>query len=90
MSDLSTIPDFVNTTDSMGNSLRAVKQIVDRLAGHTQGASLGAPNMFVQTTEPRTGTNVSLKKGDLWIKPAAGDNPAKMYYWDGSIWKVLG
>lgn len=89
MSDLPTIPDFVNTTDSMGNSLRAVKQIVDRLAGNTQGASLGAPNMFVQTAEPRNGANISLKKGDLWIRPEAGDNPAKMFYWNSNIWKKL-
>lgn len=89
MSDLSTIPDFVNTPDSMGNALRSVKQIVDRLAGHTQGASLGAPNMFIQTAEPRTGANVALKRGDLWIKPAAGDGAAKMYYWNSKLWKAL-
>lgn len=89
MSDLSTIPDFVNTTDSMGNSLRAVKQIVDRLAGHTQGASLGAPNMYVQTAEPRSGSNIALKLGDLWIKPAAGDGSAKMYYWNSKLWKAI-
>lgn len=90
MSDLSTIPDFVNTPESMGNALRSVKQIVDRLAGHTQTASLGAPNMFIQTMEPRVGTNVALKRGDLWIKPAAGENLAKMYYWNSRLWKEIG
>lgn len=91
MSDLSTIPDFTNTVESIGNSLRATKQIVDRLAGHTQGSSLGAPNMYVQEFAPRTGTNVVLKTGDFWIKPAATTTTlGKLYYWSGQAWKELG
>lgn len=91
MSSLSTIPDFTNTTESMGNALRATKQIVDRLAGHTQGPSLGAPNMYVQEFAPRSGSNVVLKKGDLWIKPAINTGSvAKLYYWAGQVWEPLG
>lgn len=85
MSKTNTIPDFNNTPESMGTSLRAVKGILERMTGQNRGQSLGTPNMFVQTTQPATSEAATLKKGDLWIN----DTTHKMSYWNGSAWKAL-
>lgn len=85
MSKTNTIPDFNNTPDSMGTSLRAMKGILERVTGQNQGQALGAPNMFVQLSQPAASQTIILRKGDLWIN----DSTHKMSYWNGKAWKAL-
>jgi hypothetical protein len=86
LSKFPTIPDF-NAADpqSVGTSLRAMKDSVEQLTGLRQGASLGAPSMFVQTFAPTAGRQTILTRGDLWIN----SDTNVMSYWNGSQWKAL-
>lgn len=85
MSKLPTIPDFVNDPASMSVALRAVKEAVEILGGQRQGQSVGAPQMFVQESEPQRGVAATYKLGDMWINPVA----KKLYFWTGTVWVAL-
>lgn len=86
-----TIPDFdQNDTQSMATTLRAMKEIVETLAGLRQGQALGAPQMFIQSTAPTSVQNSRIRltvaaKGDLWINDSAGT----ISYFDGNKWVEL-
>lgn len=85
MSKLPNIPDFIDEPQSMGTSLRAVKQAVEIIGGQRQGPSLGAPQIFVQENEPVTSRVTQLSLGDLWIDPVA----KKFYFYAGQFWVAL-
>lgn len=85
MSKFASIPNFVDTPESMGVALRSIKDSVEQLTGQRQGQSLGAPSMFVQELAPSNGRATVLSTGDLWIKPST----RVMSYWDGRVWTQL-
>lgn len=85
MSNLPTIPDFIDEPASIGTTLRAMKQAVEIIGGQRQGASYGAPQMFVQETQPIPSRVTSFKIGDLWINTLT----KKLNYWSGVQWEEL-
>jgi hypothetical protein len=85
MSNLPTIPDFTDDAASIGTALRAMKQVVEIIAGQRQGPSFGAPQVFVQELEPVTSRVTSFKTGDLWVNILT----TKLFYWDGRLWQQL-
>jgi hypothetical protein len=84
MSKYPNIPDF-HDVDSMRGALRAMKDIVEQLAGQRQGEALGSPTMFVQSSAPRVTLGVTLRRGDLWVDESAN----RLYYYSGSVWKQI-
>lgn len=83
MSKLATIPDFTDgDVRSMSTALRVMKQQLETLSGQRQGQSRGAPNVYVQATEPRSDT---FREGDFWINPSN----KKLNYYNGSYWVQL-
>lgn len=86
-----TIPDFdQNDTQSMATTVRAMKEIVETLAGLRQGEALGAPQIFIQSTAPAAVQNSRIRlttaaKGDLWIN----DSAKTFNYFDGTKWVEL-
>ena len=82
MSNISypSIPDPNNTLESIGESVRTMKQSVELLTGQRTGVSRGAPRIFVQPATPST-----IDIGDLWINTATN----KLLYWSGSTWTSL-
>jgi hypothetical protein len=64
-------------------AVRAMKDIVEQLAGQRQGNSLGAPQVFLQSTAPQPGARVVLGRGDIWFSDPG------MSYWDGQRWVQL-
>lgn len=86
-----TIPDFdQNDLSSVATTVRAMKDIVETLAGLRQGEALGAPQIFIQPTAPASVQNSRIRlttaaKGDLWINETAGT----ISYFDGSKWVEL-
>ncbi len=96
MPKFSAIPDFTNNIDSMATSLRAMKDVVEQLAGLRQGSSLGAPSIYMQTLEPKETTQTKFKKGDLWVSAdnsftnaAEVTSIGNLYFWNGAIWRQL-
>lgn len=92
MPKTNTIPDFGNDIASMATSLRAVKDIVEQLAGLRQDTSFGAPKVFIQPVEPKSSARVLLAPGDLWIDAERNANgittsAGNLYYWDGWVWQ---
>lgn len=85
MSRLPTIPEFVSTPEEMSAALRAVKQILEPLAGLRQGDSLGAPQVFVQALEPTLALALSYKAGDFWIDTSTNT----LRYWNGTAWQAF-
>lgn len=85
MSKFPSIPEFTNSPQEMSTALRSMKQIVEQLAGLRQGASRGAPQIFVQTTAPTTRFAISYKEGDLWINTSNHT----LNYWSGNKWQAL-
>jgi hypothetical protein len=77
------IPDFNPTPDSMAAALRAVKDIVEQLAGIRQGEPRGSPMTFSQLTTPSP-TN-AVRAGDLWLNPSTG----AMSWWTGAQWATV-
>lgn len=75
MSKYPTIPEPDNTVEGLTNTIRALKQTVELLAGLRQGADKGALTTFYQTFTPQV-TNPNAEYA-VWINPT--DN--KMYYW---------
>lgn len=69
MSNFPTIPDFTDEPASLSQALRAVKDIVEQLAGLRQGGSLSAPQMFIQDNEPMSTGRLLLKDADMWFTP---------------------
>ena len=85
MSRLPSIPEFANTPDEIGNALRVTKQVVEQLAGQRQGESKGAPQVFVQPTEPSRALALNLKAGDLWIDTSSN----VLRFWSGTAWQAF-
>lgn len=86
MSKFSSIPDFNSASpESMGTSLRAIKDSVEQLTGQRQGQSLGSPSVFVQPNAPTPSRQTILSRGDLWIN----DESNVMSFWTGTQWKTL-
>lgn len=83
MSKFPAIPEF-NDLQSAMTAMRAMKDIVEQLAGLRQGTSRGAPQIFVEASAPVSGRGVVLSPGDFWIEPGP---PAHLYYWTGSAWQ---
>ena len=79
-----TIPEF-NDLTSMAVALRAMKDIVEQLAGLRQGGSLGAPGIFVQPSMPVPARGISFRKKDLWIHSETN----VMSYWTGAKWQAI-
>jgi hypothetical protein len=79
------IPEF-NDAASMAGTVRAMKEIVEQLAGARTtdaGTSRGAPSVFVNEVPPSTLLDPTHKVGDLWIKPGP---PIALSYWSGTAW----
>ncbi len=85
MSKFPAIPEFTDDAQSMGITLRAVKDSVEQLTGKRQGQSLGSPSMFVQSFAPTPSSLTVLTRGDLWINESSN----VMSYWNGSQWRQL-
>ena len=85
MPNKNTIPDFdASSLESVATAVRAMKDIVEVLAGLRQGEALGAPQMFVQDLTPgaltaQRNSAVPLTTGDLWVNTAA----RTLNYYDG-------
>jgi hypothetical protein len=84
VSRLNTIPEFTEDPRSMATTLRAMKEILESLAGLRPGPGLGVPNVFVQAQAPQ-GQAASIKPGDLWI----GRGASALNYWDGRLWRPV-
>lgn len=85
MSRFPTIPEFVNTPQEMNTALRAVKQAVEQIAGLRQGESYGAPQVFVQSTQPSAAVAGTYKVGDFWIDTSSNT----LKYWTGTTWRAF-
>lgn len=85
MSKYPAIPEF-NDLQSALTAMRAMKDIVEQLAGLRQGASRGAPQIFLEAVAPVQGRGVVLSASDLWVEPGP---PAHIYYWTGTAWQRL-
>lgn len=85
MSKIPSIPEFTNSPDDLSTALRAVKQVVEQITGQRQGESKGAPQVFVQATEPKPALRISYKTGDFWIDTSTNT----LKYWTGSNWQAL-
>jgi hypothetical protein len=85
LSKFPAIPDFMNTPESIGESVRAIKISVELLTGQRQGESIGAPDMFVQVNTPAFGPQTQFRVGDLWINPEA----KTLLFWDGQQWQAF-
>lgn len=87
MSDRNTIPDFTSDPTSMEPALRAIKDIVEQLTGQRASRDntglRGAPLIYVQGYEPRSGRDGVLRAGTLWIN----EDTDEAFYWSGSMWK---
>jgi hypothetical protein len=83
MSKFPTIPEFTNSQEDMSAALRAIKQVVEQLAGLRQGESKGAPQVFVQSTAPSAALAISYKVGDFWINTSSNT----LNYWSGNVWQ---
>lgn len=87
-----TIPDFDESDlKSVATAVRAMKDIVEILAGLRQGEALGAPQMFVQPLTPglvsarSRATTVAPSNGDLWIDP----DTQTLAFFDGRQWNEI-
>jgi hypothetical protein len=76
------IPDFSGDIESLGPVLRAMKDSLEELTAQRQGASLGAPMMFVQEPMPRQDATTRLRYGDLWIN----SHTQATHYWNDIEW----
>lgn len=84
-----TIPDFDQTIPSMATALRAIKDVVEQLAGLRTDRP-GAPTVHVVPRAPRHTEIAPLKVGDLWISDGGGVTPkGNVSYWDGVRWFPL-
>jgi hypothetical protein len=73
------IPDPQPTLDSLSETVRALKQVVELLAGQRLGGA--AAHVFVQSAAP-----TAIGVGDLWIDPS---NSSVMRYWNGNLWTKI-
>jgi hypothetical protein len=64
--------------ESMAAAVRALKDVVEQLAGLRQGEAI-SPKVFWQGNPPEEVAN-QLRGGDLWINPE--DN--KLYHWNSN------
>lgn len=72
------IPDPQPTTESLADSVRALKMAVELLTGQRPGAE--SNRVFVQDATP-----TALRAGDLWITVST----SLIRYWNGSTWLKL-
>lgn len=79
----SAIPDFTSTPESMAATLRAMKDIVEELAGNRQGSALGAPSIYIQGFPPQEVQRLRLR--DLWINSETD----VMHWWTGAEWRPI-
>jgi hypothetical protein len=77
------VPDFSTDPESMATALRAMKDIVEQIAGLRQGEMRGAPTMFSQVSTPAA--NGLTRAGDLWLDPSTGS----MSWWTGEQWATV-
>jgi hypothetical protein len=84
MSKYPNIPEF-GDVDGMMLAVRAMKDILEQMAGQRQGDALGAPTTYVQPSRPTLSRGVVLKKGDLWIDSGTD----RLYYWSGIAWRQV-
>lgn len=75
------IPDPTNDPDAMFQTVIALKEAVEQLAGIRAGNCAGAPRVFLAGTAPSNPSQ--LKAGDFWIDNVNG---FKLYIWDGKLW----
>ena len=85
MSKLQSIPEFTNSPEDLSTALRAVKQVVEQITGQRQGESKGAPQVFVQPSQPNPALAISYKAGDFWIDTSSNT----LKYWTGTNWQAL-
>jgi hypothetical protein len=69
------IPDPIQTTDSMLNTIRALKISVELLTG--QRGAVAPTKVFVQT-----GTPTAEQVGDMWVNTTTN----YLYFWSGTDW----
>jgi hypothetical protein len=84
MSRYPTVSDYPKTLDGVSESVRAVKGLVEIIAGLRQGEALGAPQIFMQSTIP-TPPRGFLMPADLWINTTDDT----LNYWNGKQWRKL-
>lgn len=73
------IPDPTNNADSLLNTVRALKQVVEQLTG--QRANGAAAHVFAQNDPP-----VAIAYGDFWIDTNA---KSALRYWNGNEWVLV-
>jgi hypothetical protein len=64
-----TIPEPSHDIDGILNTVTALKQTVEIIAGLRQGESIGTPQIFYQTYEPSASRGTVLSNGDIWLNP---------------------
>jgi hypothetical protein len=86
VSNFASIPDFGTSPEGMSETLRAIKSVVEQLAGQRQGESSGSPQVFVRPAAPMQGVGGVIRDGDLWIDSGT----RRVYWWDGRLWQGVG
>lgn len=84
MSRFPAIPDF-NDAATLMATVRAMKDIIEQMAGLRQGNSRGSPQIFVQEAQPAPTRGTTLSIGDLWVKTPGG----ALCYYTGVEWKPV-
>jgi len=86
MSKYPTIPEPEATIEGLQNSVRALKQTVEILAGLRQGQSRGAPALYYQAFQP-SDTNL-LCECSFWVNPETNE----LKYWNSAqqLWIEVG
>lgn len=76
------VGDPDETHGAILEAVRALKNIVDVMAGHVRPArTRGVPLMFVEPVAPVMVPDQDI--GAFWINTGAGD---KLFYWTGRAW----
>lgn len=73
------IPDPQPTLDSLSETVRILKQVVEILAGQRPGGA--AVRVFIQAATP-----TALGTGDIWIDTL---NNSVIRYWNGNQWTKI-
>jgi len=88
VSNWPTIPESDGSVESLGPSVRSMKEAVEIMTGQRRGESFGVPLMYIQPKAPASSGNRGanyLKIGSLWINTT--DNT--LSYFDGKTWQAI-
>lgn len=84
---INTIPTPTSDPESMLVTIRALKDVVERLTGQSPGPRQTgrAPSVHVQATAPDARAGMILLPGDFWI--STGND--RLHYWTGQYWRPV-